>query len=99
MNPRIGAFELSYKGYVSIADMTNFLVQLIFSKLGASYWPNIKLVAHKAAMVAWHEMHENCDFSGYLAGMGLNNDGSLSPSRARQVDTFVAPSKLFSVLK
>jgi len=87
MNPRVDSFEVSYKGYVSLVPylLTRISVQLIFSKLGANYWPNIKLVANKAAMVAWHEMHENCDFSGFLAGMHLYKNGEISPSRPKPV--------------
>ena len=41
--PRIGAFEVSYKG------------MLIFSKLKGSYWPNVKLVADKCSAVVQEE--------------------------------------------
>jgi hypothetical protein len=62
MLPRLGCFEVSYKGY------------LIFSKLGGGYWPNVELVTNKCATIAYHEPH-NCDFSGYLAGMSPDKAG------------------------
>jgi len=72
MNPRLDSFEISHEGY------------LIFSRLGGKYWPAIDLVAEKCATVAYHAPH-NCDMSNYLAGMGINADGGLSPSPRKQV--------------
>lgn len=65
--PRVGSFEVSYKGF------------LIFSKLGGDYWPNINLVAQKCSIVAEHEPH-CCDFRDYLAGMSITKDGTCQPS-------------------
>jgi hypothetical protein len=67
MNPRLESFEISHEGY------------LVFSRLGGKYWPAIDLVAEKCATVAYHAPH-NCDMSNYLAGMGIDSDGGLSPS-------------------
>jgi len=64
MLPRKDSFEISYKGF------------LIFSKLGANYWPAIELVASKCRNVAQHEPH-GCSISKYLAGMGLERNGSI----------------------
>ena len=82
MMPRTGAFEVSYKGYVSeLMRMLNPF-QLVFSKLGGGYWPNVELVSNKCATIAYHEPHK-CDFSGYLAGMSPDRAGFCSPSKSK----------------
>jgi hypothetical protein len=53
--PRIGAFEISYKG------------MLVFSKLRGGYWPNIDLVSYKCEGIVREEAAGR-DCTMYLAG-------------------------------
>lgn len=53
--PRVGAFEISYKGL------------LVFSKLQGGYWPNCDLVAYKCEGIV-HAEQNGHDYTEFLAG-------------------------------
>ena len=53
-NPRLGAFEISYRG------------KLIFSKLLSSYWPNVDLISSRAEKIV-EAIRRDLDPTPYLA--------------------------------
>ena len=69
--PRIGAFEVSYKGL------------LIFSKLKGGYWPNCELVAEKCMLVVQDDSN-GMDCSQYLAGNTPLKSGGYGPKQGMQ---------------
>lgn len=58
--PRIGAFEVSYKG------------QLVFSKLLGSKWPNVSLIAGRVEKIV-EAMRRGIDHTAYLANALQDN--------------------------
>lgn len=68
--PRIGAFEVSYKG------------MCVFSKMKGGYWPNCELVADKCAAVVQEEAHGR-DCTMYLAGNTPSKDGGYTQSQPK----------------
>ena len=83
VQPRIGSLEVSYKGKVSGTEFLLRFSQLIYSKLGVDYWPNVNLVAKKCAQVAQHEPY-GCDFRDNLVGMTVSTNGSSFPSESKR---------------
>jgi hypothetical protein len=65
--PRIGAFEVSFKG------------MLVFSKLKGGYWPNCELVANKCYLTV-EDDNQGKDVSQYMAGTSPMKGGGMGAS-------------------
>lgn len=79
--PRIGAFEVSYKGY------------LFFSKLKKGYWPSCELLGQRAAQILRADRDGCEDLGQYMntepsmskASIGRKRSRGKTPMKARRV--------------